>query len=89
VGCTKITRLTYVLVRGAYAGGVFVMFILGIFFIFIGVLFIINPSFIWLITESWKSDDGTEPSILYIWNTRFDGLILLIVGFGSVITAYL
>lgn len=65
------------------------MLALGIFFILLGVLFIINPSFIWLITESWKSDDGTEPSSLYIWNTRFGGMILLIVGIGSVITAFL
>lgn len=80
---------TYVLVRGVYVGGVFIMLVLGIFFIIIGALFILNPSFIWLITESWKSEDGTEPSSLYMWNTRFGGLILMIVGIGSVIVAFL
>jgi hypothetical protein len=65
------------------------MLILGTIFIILGAMFILNPSLIWLITESWKSEDGAEPSSLYIWNTRFGGLILLIVGFGSVITAYL
>jgi hypothetical protein len=65
------------------------MLALGLFFIIIGVLFIIIPSFIWLITESWKSDDRTEPSGLYIWSTRFGGMILLIVGIGSVIVAFL
>ncbi|MDQ1002566.1 hypothetical protein QFZ28_002966 [Neobacillus niacini] len=65
------------------------MLALGVFFIIIGVLFIINPSFIWLITESRKSDDDTEPSRIYIWNTRFGGMILLIVGIGSVIVSFL
>jgi hypothetical protein len=65
------------------------MLALGICFIIIGVLFIITPSFIWLITESWKSDEGTEPSRIYIWNKRFGGMILLIVGIGSVIVSFL
>jgi hypothetical protein len=65
------------------------MLALGIIFIITGVLFIINPSFIWLIAESWKSEDATEPSSLYIWNTRFGGMILLIVGIGSVFVSFL
>jgi hypothetical protein len=70
-------------------GGVFIMLILGTFFIILGAMFIFNPSLIWLITESWKSEDGAEPSRLYIWNTRYGGMILMIVGIGSVIVGFL
>jgi hypothetical protein len=65
------------------------MLILGTFFIILGAMFILNPSLIWLLTESWKSEDGAEPSSLYIWNTRFGGMILMIVGIGSVIVGFL
>ncbi|MEC1525463.1 hypothetical protein P9D43_26035 [Neobacillus niacini] len=65
------------------------MLALGIFFILIGLLFIIVPSFIWWISESWKSNDGTEPSGLYLWTTRFSGMIILIVGIGTVIVAFI
>jgi hypothetical protein len=62
---------------------------LGIFLIIIGVSMVIEPSLFWLITESWKSNDGTEPSKLYIWSTRFGGIIVTVVGFSSVIVAFL
>ncbi|WHX98112.1 DUF6199 family natural product biosynthesis protein [Neobacillus sp. DY30] len=65
------------------------MFILGIVFIIIGVFFIIDPTFIGLISERWKSNDGTEPSDMYLWTTRFGGMILIVAGIGMVIVALL
>ncbi|MGM0883767.1 MAG: DUF6199 family natural product biosynthesis protein [Bacillota bacterium] len=35
----------------------------------------------WKITEQWTSEEGTEPSDLYNWNTRFGGIICTLVGF--------
>ncbi|MHC0038770.1 DUF6199 family natural product biosynthesis protein [Pseudoneobacillus sp. C159] len=60
------------------------MILLGVILIIIGVSMIIKPSFIWRITESWKSNDGTEPSDLYVLSTRFGGIIMTLAGIGSV-----
>jgi hypothetical protein len=62
---------------------------IGIFLIIIGVSMVIEPSLFWLLTESWKSNDGTEPSRLYIWSTRVGGIIFTVVGFCSVIVSFL
>ncbi|MBM7661074.1 hypothetical protein JOC85_001846 [Bacillus mesophilus] len=64
------------------------MIILGITLITIGLTMIVNPSLIWLITESWKSD-GTEPSTLYKWSTRFGGVMVTLAGIGGVIVYFL
>ncbi|MFP7300388.1 DUF6199 family natural product biosynthesis protein [Neobacillus niacini] len=65
------------------------MLALGILFIIIGVSMIIEPSLFWLLTESWKSNDATEPSRLYIWSTVFGGIMFIIVGIGSTIVSFL
>ncbi|MBU9711848.1 DUF6199 family natural product biosynthesis protein [Evansella tamaricis] len=65
------------------------MVLLGIILIIIGVTMIIKPSIIWLITESWKSNDGTEPSNFYNWSTRFGGILMTLAGIGGVIVTYL
>ncbi len=60
---------------------------LGIILTIVGVLFLIKPSLVWLITENWKQ--MTEPNLLsYIWSTRFGGIVLTIVGIGAVIVAF-
>lgn len=46
---------------------------------------LIKPSIIWLITESWKSNDFTEPSNLYIWSTRFGGIMMTLAGIGGIV----
>ncbi|WP_425453551.1 DUF6199 family natural product biosynthesis protein [Paenibacillus prosopidis] len=45
-----------------------------------GLLMIFKTSVFWKITERWTSKDGTEPSDLYIWNTRFGGIMCTLVG---------
>ncbi|MHC0038859.1 DUF6199 family natural product biosynthesis protein [Pseudoneobacillus sp. C159] len=60
------------------------MILLGVILIIMGVLMIIKPSFIWRIAESWKSNDGTEPSDLYVLSTRFGGIIMTLAGIGAV-----
>jgi hypothetical protein len=62
---------------------------LGIFLIIIGVGMVIEPSLFWLLTESWKSNDGTEPSKLYIWSTVFGGCMTTVAGICCIIAAFL
>ncbi|HWO76017.1 MAG TPA: DUF6199 family natural product biosynthesis protein [Bacillus sp. (in: firmicutes)] len=51
----------------------------GIVLIMNGLIMLIYPSIVWIISESWKSNNA-EPSILYIWSTRFGGIISIIFG---------
>lgn len=65
------------------------MLLLGIILIIIGGTMIVKPSVIWIITESWKSDDGTEPSKLYTWSTRFGGIMMTLAGIGGIIANFI
>ncbi|GAA3401957.1 DUF6199 family natural product biosynthesis protein [Paenibacillus hodogayensis] len=58
------------------------MLFLAIILIFIGLTMLIRPSLIWAITESWKSNDATEPSDLYKLSTRFGGVMFTLIGIG-------
>lgn len=51
-----------------------------------GMLAVFRPKVVWQITESWKSDDATDPSDLYILITRISGvLFLLLTGFALLV----
>ncbi|MBE4909187.1 hypothetical protein IMZ08_14060 [Bacillus luteolus] len=65
------------------------MFVLGNILILIGLFMIVNPSIFWKITESWKSSQASDPSGLYIWSTRFGGVMFTIVGISTVVIAFL
>ena len=65
------------------------MLITGIFLLSMGVFMISKPSVFWLLFESWKSNDATEPSSLYIWSTRFGGIMFIVVGICLIIAVYL
>lgn len=56
------------------------MFFVPVLLLAIGIFMIWRPDLMWSLTESWKSEDATEPSKLYIWNTRFGGCMFLLVG---------
>jgi hypothetical protein len=64
------------------------MLVLGILLSAVGLMMILKPGWIWIITESWKSNDGTEPFDLYIWSTRFGGVMCTIVGLASFIVSF-
>lgn len=55
--------------------GRIIIYFLFILLIIFGMALIFKPSEIWLITESWKSRDATEPSDIYIWSIRFGGVL--------------
>jgi hypothetical protein len=62
------------------------LILLAIFVTLMGLLMIIRPHLIWAITESWKSNDATEPSDLYVWSTRCGGILCTLAGFGGIFT---
>lgn len=64
---------------------VILYFLLALF----GLLMIIKPSIVWALTESWKTDDGSEPSDLYNLSIRIGGVFCFIAGSGGVIAFWL
>lgn len=65
------------------------MLFLGLILIIVGLVMLIKPDVFWSITESWKSNDGTEPSDLYLLSTRIGGVLFTIVGIGGAIVSFL
>ncbi|WP_088010739.1 DUF6199 family natural product biosynthesis protein [Gottfriedia acidiceleris] len=65
------------------------MLFLGILLLIIGLLMLISPYTFYLITESWKSHYVTEPSSLYVWSTRFGGIMFTLVGSGEIISSFI
>jgi hypothetical protein len=63
------------------------MLVLSLLVAIAGLIMILRPDLIWLIAESWKSGDGTEPSGLYLISTRFGGAACLLAGIGGIVAA--
>lgn len=64
------------------------MGIMGVLLVILGMLMLIKPIIIWSITESWKSNDATEPSDLYVWSTRFGGVMCTFAGLGGILAVW-
>jgi hypothetical protein len=69
-------------------GGDYV-FVVALFLTILGFVMLFRPTLFWEITESWKSNDGTEPSDLYIFSTRFGGVMFTIAGILGFIACFL
>lgn len=65
------------------------MMFLAIVLFLLGLLMFFRPTVIWNITESWKSNDATEPSDMYILSTRFGGIMCTLAGAGGIIAAFI
>ncbi len=59
------------------------MIFLAIFLLAAGILILWKPTFIWNITERWKSQGAEEPSSLYLWSIRFGGILCVLIGLAS------
>ena len=65
-------------------------FFIGLALIGIGITMLVKPQFMYELTESWKHDGGVyEPSRLYIWSTRFGGVMFVLAGIGGLILPFL
>jgi hypothetical protein len=58
---------------------------ISVLLVILGLVMLFKPLIIWTITESWKSNDATEPSDLYIMSTRFGGIMVTLAGLGGVL----
>jgi hypothetical protein len=65
------------------------MVILGILLILAGLTMLIRPAAVWALAESWKSNDATEPSDLYLFSTRFGGGMCTLAGLAALILPHL
>ncbi|GKU78449.1 DUF6199 family natural product biosynthesis protein [Paenibacillus sp. L3-i20] len=65
------------------------MIFLSILLVVVGLIMIFKTSLFWKISEKWTSADGTEPSDLYIFNTRFGGIMVSIAGSLGIVATYI
>ena len=64
--------------------------IIGLVLIGIGITMLVKPQLVYELTESWKHDGGVyEPSRLYVWSTRFGGVMFILAGICGMIVPFL
>ncbi len=56
------------------------MIFLAIFLLAAGLLMLWYPTFVWNITERWKSQGAEEPSSLYLLSIRLGGILCALIG---------
>ena len=65
-------------------------FIAGLAFIAICVVMLVKPQLVFELTESWKHDSGAaEPSKLWLFSTRFGGVMCVLAGILGIIVPFL
>ena len=60
-------------------------YILSIILIAVGITMLIRPKIFFELTESWKSSISSGPSKLYLFSTRFGGVMCILAGVGELI----
>ena len=63
--------------------------VIGLVFTLFGIMLLAKPRLFFDITESWKHTFSSEPSTLYIFSTRFGGVIVSIIGVACMIVYFL
>ena len=65
-------------------------FFIGLVLIGIGITMLVKPQFVYELTESWKHGGGVyEPSSLYLWSTRFGGVMFTLAGIVGLIVPFI
>ncbi|WP_042149976.1 DUF6199 family natural product biosynthesis protein [Paucisalibacillus sp. EB02] len=64
------------------------LLLLSLFVTVFGLCALLKPEWIWKLTESWKSNDATEPSDIYIFSTRFGGVMSTLAGIGCLLVFF-
>ena len=55
-----------------------------------GIVMLVKPQFVYELKESWKHDGGVyEPSRLYVWSTRFGGVMFTLAGILGLIVPFI
>ena len=66
------------------------VFLLGLVLIGIGAVMLAKPQFVFELSQSWRTDGSVgEPSTLYVWSTRFGGVMFILAGICGVIVSFL
>ena len=63
--------------------------LLGIIFFAVGLGILFSPHTFFQLTESWKSDTSGEPSRVYLFSTRFGGVMFCLVGAAGIVVQFL
>ena len=65
-------------------------FVIGLILIAIGAVMLVKPQFVFELTESWKHNGGAGgPSKLWLFSTRFGGVMLVLAGLCGVIVPFI
>ena len=63
--------------------------IAGVLLAALGITMLVNPRFFFELTESWKYDGGAEPSNLFLFSTRFGGVMCTLAGICGIIVQFI
>lgn len=63
--------------------------IAGIVFIPCGIVMLLKPQWVYMLTELWKSSVMGEPSRLYLLSTRIGGVFVTAVGILAIVAFFL
>ena len=63
--------------------------IAGIVFIICGIIMLLKPQWVYMLTELWKSSVTGEPSRLYLLSTRIGGGFVTAVGILAIVVFFL
>lgn len=63
--------------------------IAGVLLAALGITMLVNPRFFFELTESWKYDGGAEPSSLFLFSTRFGGVMCTLAGICGIIVQFI
>lgn len=58
-------------------------------FIGLGLFMIILPQIFYSLTEKWKTSSDSDPSPVYLFSTRFGGIMFILVGIGSIVAQFI
>ncbi len=63
--------------------------ITGIILIAIGITMLAKPRLVFELVENWKCGGVCEPSKLYLWSTRFGGVMFTLAGICGLLVPFL
>lgn len=63
--------------------------IAGIVFIICGIIMLLKPQWVYMLTELWRSSVAGEPSRLYLLSTRIGGGCVTAVGILAIVVFFL
>ena len=53
--------------------------------VILGTVMTLKPKLFFEMTECWKSSADSEPSSLYLFSTRFGGIMCLLIGLSGIV----